>query len=126
MEPACRNREELTVIETIACHVATCDVCHAHPESDWGGVPHSSNDGDALEDARANEWWATADGTVLCDLWNTDHIAKAREIIASLPDGSEGLDDFRFWTPERIWDEIARPEPRFVAAMPGQIEIPTE
>jgi hypothetical protein len=94
------------MIKTYTCYTAACDVCDATPESSYGyGEDHFDNEAAALEHAREADWWAT-EAVVLCTDWGEKHIAKAREIVAGLPDDGEALSDFRFQTPDHIWDEI--------------------
>lgn len=106
------------MIKSRGCCTAACDVCGATPESGHGsGQDHFDDPAAALEHAREADWWAT-DAVVLCADWDVEHIAGAREIAASLPDG-EALDGFRSWVPDHIWDEI-KPPGAFAATGPAR------
>lgn len=73
------------MIKTRTCYTAVCDACGEQREDEFN-LNHFDTTHNAIWHVRAAGWWATADGTILCDRRDDEHLARAREIAASLTD----------------------------------------
>lgn len=73
------------MIKKRTCYTAVCDACGEQCEDELD-LNHFDAVHGTLKHVRTAGWWATADGTVLCDRRDDEHLARAREIAASLTD----------------------------------------
>jgi len=113
-------------IQTELLHIVACDECGEKLDA-GDSTSYFPTEGQALDYARdLGCWWIGDDDTVLCDLWNDEHEAKAREIAATLD--SDDFESFLDWIPQHVAEPIARAHdeatPRYEADMPGQTAIP--
>jgi hypothetical protein len=89
------------MIKTHTCYTAACDICGKEIDSYEGGIIHHPDIAEALSLAEDADWW-TGDGdpdtTALCDTRDDAHLAKAREIAATLT--GDTLETFGSYWPE--------------------------
>jgi hypothetical protein len=89
------------MIKTHTCYTAACDICGEEVDSYEGGVIHHPDTASALSHAEDVDWWTgngEPDTTVLCQIRDDTHIAKARKIAAALT--GDALETFITYWPE--------------------------
>lgn len=107
------------MIKPYTCYSAACDVCGDELD-DGDGVKHFKTAADALAYVRELDcWWVGSDDTVVCELRNGAHTAKAQEIAAKLTTPDERKQFTQMW-PDIDLSEFG---PLFDAVMPGQTDL---